>query len=947
LFRFLEESEEGDAVAILERLCHEHPRHSDALRAAVAALDEGGLVDHDATRGVIGGFRLLRQLGAGGMGVVHLAREMALGRLVALKLVRPEQVYFESARERFRREVESSARLSHPGIAAVYSFGEERGVPYFAQEYVPGASLDAALRALDEREAARLTAAHFAPALRRAGPAEQRAEHDSAQFFTGTWEQLCARIGLAAAEALEHAVSRGVLHRDVKPSNLLLTPSGRVVLVDFGLATIADAAKLTRTGSVLGSMPYMAPEVLDGGDATVASDVYSLGVTLYELATLSLPFVSNRAEELRRQILAAEPLRPRQRNRELSRDFETIVACALDRAPSRRYASFGALAADLRALLEQRPIAARPLGPGTRVARAIARRPAAFIAAAASGLLVIGGPVVFGVVQQGHRARLEGLNRELNDALTRERSATARAEANYTLVVDTVDHLMQQFSDRAITRFPALAPLRLAAIERAATTFETLRAQRPGDWELGLDTALAHRARGDALYDLRRLEESLAAQRLQAEQLAALCNADGAPARLFHELGVAHSRIGRTLGQLRRHTEAVEASTAAVAAADQAAALAPAELEFALARAAHRNNLAMNLGDAERFDEARAMYDRCIAECEALLGLLPAEPRLHEVVARALRHRYGRLMVDEDAPGRLAALRRSREHYERALALEPGYRGLREDIVHLDYDLAGALVAIGELDAARALLEPAARTAGELAEAYPELTAYLSSQLECSGLLAHIARLQGAWEDARTAMGAVAEAGHALAVRHGSDIGYFVQAVTGWTNYANFVVNSPDLGPERYSQCLAALASAEHWFAKLDTETLEGIDGRRAAQQLAYNRAVAEAQLGQCAAAEASAARVAQFDLEGAFDARLVADAWCEVRNAYARLGSADDAVAAAQERAEEAALIWLARAVARGYTDRAELDSTPALDPLRADPRFIELMNRLPAVPR
>ena len=162
----------------------------------------------------------------------------------------------------------------------------------------------------------------------------------------------------------------------MKPSNLLLTPVGRVVLVDFGLATIADGAKLTRTGSVLGSMPYMAPEVLDGGEASVASDIYSLGVTLYELATLSLPFVSNRAEELRRQILAGELLRPRQRNRELSRDFETIILCALDRAPGRRYSSFAAFAADLRAALERRPIAARPLGPGTRLVRAdsLARR---------------------------------------------------------------------------------------------------------------------------------------------------------------------------------------------------------------------------------------------------------------------------------------------------------------------------------------------------------------------------------------------------------------------------------------------------------------------------------------------------------------------------------------------------------------------------------------------
>ena len=943
LFRYLEECEDGDAVVILERLCREHPRHAAQLRAAVAALDEGGLVEHCATGELLGGFRLLRRLGAGGMGVVHLARELDLGRLVALKVVRPEQVYFESARQRFRREVESSARLSHSGIAAIYSYGEERGVPFFAQEYVPGASLDTVLRHLDERQAARLNAGQLAHALRRICPAEQCTGLDSAEFFAGTWEDACARIALAAAEALEHAVSRGVLHRDVKPSNLLLTPVGRVVLVDFGLATIADGAKLTRTGSVLGSMPYMAPEVLDGGEASVASDIYSLGVTLYELATLSLPFVSNRAEELRRQILAGELLRPRQRNRELSRDFETIILCALDRAPGRRYSSFAAFAADLRAALERRPIAARPLGPGTRLVRAIARRPAYFVAGAATALLVVGGPIVFGLVQAAHRGRLESLNRELSEALSGERAATARAEANYALVIDTVDHLMQQFSDRAITRFPALAPLRLAAIERAVGAFEALRVQRPDDHALAIDAALAHRARGDVLYDLRRMEDSLAAQRQQAQQLAALSLSDGASAQIFHELGVAHSRIGRTLSQLRRRAEAVDAATEAVSAAEQAIGLAPTELEFALARASHRNNLAMNLGDADRLDEARAMYDQCIAECEGLLALLPDEPRLHEVIARALRHRYGRLMMDEGTPGRVSALTRARAHYERALALEPQDRGLREDIVHLDYDLGGALVATGDLEAARLVLEPAAAVAAELAATYPDLTAYHSSQLDCSGLLAHIARLQGQWSSARAAMRSVAEAGEALAVGHGEDIGYFIQALSGWVNYANFVLNSPDMGSERFEMCLSALDSADQWYERLDPESRNDLDGRRAALQVAYNRAVASAQLGRCAAAEGYARRVAELASFDAFELRLAADAWCEVRNAIERTGGE----AAAQGRAEEATFEWLERAVERGYSDRDELESTPALEPIRAAPRFAALLARLPVRPR
>ena len=955
LFRYLEAREERSSEEVLAELCRSSPDLEHELRALVAELEEGGLADGEVTQERLGDFRVIRRLGAGGMGVVHLAEQVSLGRLVALKVVRPEQVFFESARLRFRREIESSARLSHPGIAAVYSFGEARGLPYFAQEYVPGASLDAVLRALQDRQPARLVGLDLAQALRRALPTEHVDKSDSTVFFAGSWEEVCARIALAAAEALEHAHSRGVLHRDVKPSNLLLVPSGRVVLVDFGLATIADGARLTRTGSVLGSLPYMAPEVLDGGEASVLSDVYSLGVTLYELATLSLPFASNRAEELRRQVLDGRPLRPRQRNTELSRDFETIVACAMERAPNRRYVSAARFADDLRAFLERRPISARPAGPMTKVARLVARKPALVFAVAVSVLLALGGPLVFGVVQARHSERVQRLNEGLGAALAGQAQARQRAETHFELAAGTVEHLLEQFSDRALTRYPVLAPLRLGAIERAVETFEALRAQREEDVQLTARAAHAYRAQGDTLYDLRRMDEALTAHQRQVELCRTLTEAELVNAEAWHQLGIARSRAARTLSQLRRYPEAIETLEAGLRDAREALALAPGQLEFELALSSHLNNLAMNFADVERYDEARATFDECIELADRMVRSLPEEPRAHEVLARALRHRYDPRLEPSDGFLRAETLRRARASYEHALALEPGDRGLREDLVHLDHDLAAALIALGDLGGAHTVLAASRDEALVLAQQFPDLTEYEAAHLEVCGLLAHVTRLQGEWPAARVAMLAAAEAAERLADLHANDVGSAFRALMTWTNFANFLINSPDLGPERHAEAVVALERARARFDLLAVGVQSDLDGRRAALQLSYNRAVAFANLGRCDDAETAARAAQPVDNADPWGARLVADAWCEVRNALDRAMSdtvgADpgpqEALLARRDRAAEEAFRWLTASIERGYADRNELESTPALEPLRADTRFAALLAKLPQVVR
>ncbi len=327
-----------------------HPDDAKLLRERLARLRQAGLLDHAGatTQGFpdrLGDFRLLKRIGAGGMGVVYLAEQESLRRQVALKLVRPEQLFFPGARERFRREVETIARLSDPGIVPIHAVGEDGGVPYFAMALIEGATLAEILGAvrstplheLDGRSIARAIAAHLSVA----------APEPLAETFRGSWPQTCARIAVQMAHAVAHAHERGVIHRDLKPSNAMVTLDGRVVLLDFGLAATEGATRITRSGAALGTLHSMAPEQLHDGVVDVRTDVYALGVTLHELLTLHPPYDGASTESVRTAILGGAAPSPRRQNRAVPTDLATICSRAMDVDPARRYPDAVALAGDL------------------------------------------------------------------------------------------------------------------------------------------------------------------------------------------------------------------------------------------------------------------------------------------------------------------------------------------------------------------------------------------------------------------------------------------------------------------------------------------------------------------------------------------------------------------------------------------------------------------------
>jgi WD40 repeat protein/serine/threonine protein kinase len=407
-----------------------------ASPASPVSLIAPGLKSEDRRR--IGDYTLLREIGRGGMGIVYEAEQLSLGRRVALKVLTLPPGESTTVLERFRREARAAAQLHHTNIVPVHEVGQECGIYFYAMQLIAGQGLDEVVKELRQFRAASgtsagptaqtgsvavslLNARFEAPNLLNDGqearakvPPDQaggnerrartsllaphpsstsalslsagsdgsRSSADSRRYY---WS--VARIGVQAAEALLYAHQRGIIHRDVKPSNLLLDTAGVVWVTDFGLAKTEDAG-VTQTGDIVGTVRYMAPERFSGA-CDRRADIYGLGLTLYELLTLAPAFDGADRLMLIDQIGKQEPRRPRAVDPRIPRDLETIVLKAIEKEPGRRYQSAEELAADLRRLLEDRPIRARRSAPWERTWRWCRRNPwIAVLAVTTAGFLM-------------------------------------------------------------------------------------------------------------------------------------------------------------------------------------------------------------------------------------------------------------------------------------------------------------------------------------------------------------------------------------------------------------------------------------------------------------------------------------------------------------------------------------------------------------------------------
>jgi tetratricopeptide (TPR) repeat protein/tRNA A-37 threonylcarbamoyl transferase component Bud32 len=361
----------------------------------------------------LGDFRILREVGRGGMGMVYEAEQLSLGRRVALKVLTFVATMDPRQLQRFHNEARAAAALHHANIVPVYAVGCERGVHYYAMQFIDGRTLADLITELQSlarhsEQTPKREQEAIAPDSFRAGlPADTVAE-TVYKAMTGVstltaskgrdFFRTVAQLGVQAAGALDHAHQLGVVHRDIKPGNLLLDDRGNVWIADFGLAHIPSDPRLTLTGDVVGTLRYMSPEQALAKRLVIdhRADIYSLGVTLYELLTLRPAIDGENREEMLKKIAFEEPIPPRRLNKAIPPELEIIVLKAIAKNPDERYATAQELADDLHCFLEDRPIRARRPSLQVRLARWSRRHKslvASILAALLMGLVVLAGSI--------------------------------------------------------------------------------------------------------------------------------------------------------------------------------------------------------------------------------------------------------------------------------------------------------------------------------------------------------------------------------------------------------------------------------------------------------------------------------------------------------------------------------------------------------------------------
>jgi serine/threonine-protein kinase len=729
---FLRRYRQGEQPSITEYVA-KHPELAWEIRdlfPALVVMEEVGAEESDPATAEsasdgrqpeqIGGYRIIREISRGGMGIVYEAQQESLGRHVALKVL-PHLVSGDATRLlRFRREARSAARLHHTNIAPVFEVGESHGIHYYAMQFIDGQALDSVLRELRRLRAASALfspesetpwsgqeflerqelSQHLARSLRsglsigEGGPTEESRDSPPSDIETkktlapesdlaggapmssdgspgggqGPTSDLLsksdsqyfhsvARVGLQVAEALAYAHRQKVLHRDIKPSNLLLDFHGTVWVTDFGLAK-EDGDDLTRTGDIVGTLSYMAPERLSGlSDAR--SDIYSLGLTLYELLTLQPAFRESDRYRLIMRVTHEEPPRPTKLDPQVPRDLETIVLKAIAKEPARRYANAEALAEDLRRFLSDRPIQARRASIRERSWRWCRRNPV--VASMSVVLIVMGLLICIGSVF----AALH-LGRAADDARrAREREAEQRikAEKARDRARQALDDMTSSVTGDSLSTQKEISTDQKKFLTEVLKYYNEFAGEKADDEISRGRTAAAALRVGKIEERLGRTEQAVVAFQMARDGYAKLAADAPAVPEYRQELANSHHYLGNVLRDLGKRAPAEEQYRQALAIRQKLAAEFPAVPAYRQKLAGSHNNLGMLLADPGKAPEAQKQYRNALAIEEKLAAEFPAVPEYRQYLANS-HNNLGLLLAD------LGKGSEAQEHYRQAVAIK-------------------------------------------------------------------------------------------------------------------------------------------------------------------------------------------------------------------------------------------------------------------------------------
>ncbi|MBN2445818.1 MAG: serine/threonine protein kinase, partial [Phycisphaerae bacterium] len=674
--------DQGEQPSI-EDFAAQHPEFAETLRPVLSAVQamralSGGLPPagqadeaHAVVSGRLGDYRIIGEIGRGGMGVVYEAQQISLDRRVALKILPFAAVLDPRKLQRFKTEALAAAQLHHTNIVPVFSVGCERGVHYYAMQYIEGQSLAAVIAELrslagmdteftGRRPNTSESDGHALPpalGVSSAGVGEARALSPCARTLPGSSDaaqllasqrktngpaffRSVASLGIQAASALDHAHAAGVVHRDVKPGNLLLDGRGNLWVTDFGLALIGSDPELTLTGDILGTIRYMSPEQSLAKRVGVdhRTDIYSLGVTLYELLTLQPAFTSTDRQELLRQIAVEEPRPPRRINHAIPVELETIVLKAISKDTKERYETAQHLADDLQRFLTDRPIHARPPSLTMRAAK-WARRHRTVVASAA--ILMVMAVIALSVsTVLIWRAREDAI-RQWSVAQAQH----ARAEANFQLARDSLDLMLTRVAATELGGEPQMEKVRQALLEDALQFHEQFFRQKADAPTVRAEAGHAFIRVGHINALLGQSHQAETAYRAAIDTYEQLSEDFSAVTEYRAELANSHAALATMLWEAGMFADADAPARRALAVFRSLADDRPQDTGYRRDVARCCNLLGLILGDLRRIEEAELALRESIALRGELAEEFPLTPEHRLELARSQRNLAHLLMT--------------------------------------------------------------------------------------------------------------------------------------------------------------------------------------------------------------------------------------------------------------------------------------------------------------
>jgi thiol-disulfide isomerase/thioredoxin len=633
-----------DLAAILSR----EPELAEGIRARLAEMETLAqrLMPPSAPKAPVdfGEYELIEEIARGGMGVVFRAREKSLNRIVALKMIRAGHLATPDEVRRFRLEAEEASRLDHPGIVPIYHVGEHGGHHYFTMKLIE----------------------HGVLADQERGP--------------GADLRKIARQVSCVAHAVHHAHRHGILHRDIKPTNILIDEDGSPHVTDFGLVKhLEGPAGQTLTGAIVGTPAYMSPEQAAARkDLTTATDVYSVGAVLYFLVTGCPPFKAASSLDTLVKVMEEEPVPPRQMNPRVDRDLETICLTCLNKDPRRRYAGADALARDVERYLDGEPIRARPVSRTERAWKWIRRRPLA------AALMVTFGTAVVLLAGAGwiFSARLQSAVRQAQDAQARAEEGEREADSKRQQVNDYLVYLNERLANLKVDQ-----PLRLEFLREGLALTEQFRKGRAEDAEARRQTALLYRCVGDLAQERNDRTQAVEAYGRAQALLEELEAAFPAAAVYRNDLAMMYSKQAHFFETSGNLTEALATIKKAIEVQDRLAAEASATLGYRQRAAEFRLTLGAFLEEQKKPGEAEAAYRESLDLMEQIVADRASAPSNRQQLAHTASTLAWLLLESKPAEAE-ALLQRCLRELREARNAQPDNRGLTQALLGGYTDLA-------------------------------------------------------------------------------------------------------------------------------------------------------------------------------------------------------------------------------------------------------------------